>query len=215
MKIQKKLLFAAIAGAALFAALIVLLSTVDRSPIGAGGTEVGLSTINLFFRPDSLSEPLYEFTELLGYLSILTTVGFASLGLYQWIKRKSLAKVDRRLFFLAGVYVLLLISYLVFQKAIVNYRPFLMPGETAPEASFPSSHTLMTIGVMGCAILDFARSALKKPIRIVLITAAALVLLAMVAGRLLGGIHWATDILGGLLLGGTYLSLYAALTAEE
>ena len=74
------------------------------------------------------------------------TIGFGMLGLLQWIRRKSIAKVDRDILLLGGYYILVILDYLIFEMIPINYRPILING--VMEASYPSSTTLLVLSVM-------------------------------------------------------------------
>ena len=95
-------------------------------------------------------------------------------------------------------------AYLLFEEWVVNYRPVLIEGYL--EASYPSSTTLLTLCVMPTAGMQL-RHRLQKPWITVAITAFTVF---MVLGRLLSGVHWLTDIVGGILLASGLVTLYEA-----
>ena len=126
---------------------------------------------------------------------------FALLGLVELIKRKSFRKVDGDLYALMGAYVLMAAVYIFFDKVyVVNLRPIIEKGALAAEPSFPSSHTLLSVVVLGTAIIEAGRLR-EKTFRILLTILLSLLLVAVVALRLLSGVHWLTDIIGGILWG--------------
>ena len=88
----------------------------------------------------------------------------------------------------------------------INYRPILINGFM--EASYPSSTTLLVFSVMPTLIFQGNRrlknSRLKKAVTIFTVLFSAF----MVVGRLLSGVHWFTDIVGGMLLGAAFIMLY-------
>ena len=129
---------------ALFALLIVLLRCVDVEPVGAAGTSVGLSHMNRFvFELTGVNMVWYNITDWLGLAAILAAFLFAATGLVQVIKRRRILKVDKEILALGGLYILVIGIYVLFENVIVNYRPIIMPGCSNPEASFPSSHTML------------------------------------------------------------------------
>lgn len=206
---NRKYLMASGISAALTALLMILIKTVDVADIGPEGTRVGLSHINSFiWKLTGVNMLWYEITTLLGIAAILTAAFFALLGLIQLVQRKDILKVDRELLFLAGIYAAVIIIYIFFEKVIFNYRPVIMPDNEHPEASFPSSHTMIVCVVMGCAIMLTGRYIKQEKLRTVLKVVCAVVLGLTVAGRLISGVHWFTDILGGLFISGMLLSLY-------
>ena len=105
-------------------------------------------------------------------------------------------------------YVVTALFYLLFEILVINYRPILEDGEL--EASYPSSHTMLAVSVFGSAavyaVYRIKDDLLKKAVVIVSIILAA----GMALGRLISGVHWFTDILGGVLLGCAIISLYMA-----
>ncbi len=197
--------------AALFAVLIVLVKTVDVQQIGPEGSSIGFAGINKAMNDATgLNMTLYKITEVLGLLALAVAGCFALLGLVQLIKRKSFAKVDPEIYALAGLYVVVLALYVIFEKVIINYRPVIMPDEEHVEASFPSSHTMLGIVIMGSTfiIIDkyIKNESICKSVRIVSI----LILIAIVFGRLFSGVHWLTDILGGVLISSALLFIFSA-----
>ena len=209
MKCNKNYLLAGV-GALLTAILICLVRFVDVAPIGPEGTSIGLSTLNLAaFQAFGVSMSWYKITTVLGIVAILTAGLFALLGLIQLIRRKSLLKVDRELLVLAGLYVVVVILYVLFDKIAVNYRPMILPDEQQPEASFPSSHTMLVCVVMGSALSLLPKYVKIPVVRTALTVVCCVVIGLTVAGRLLSGVHWFTDIIGGVLISITLLSLYA------
>ena len=195
----------------LFAVLIVLVKTVDVQQIGPEGTSIGFAGINKTMNEATgLNMTLYKITEVLGLLALAVAGCFALLGLGQLIKRKSFAKVDPEIYALAGLYVVVLMLYVIFEKVIINYRPVIMPDEEHVEASFPSSHTMLGFVIMGSTFIVIDKyiknESICKSIRIVSI----LILIAIVLGRLFSGVHWLTDILGGVLISSALLFIFSA-----
>ena len=127
-----------------FIVFTVLVSTVDVRFIGPANSKVGLASVNeAFFKTFKGNDTLYLLTEILGYLTFLIIGAFAVLGVYQLIKGKSLKKVDVKIIALGVFYVVVLIFYVLFEVLVINYRPVLVEGEL--EASYPSSHTVLSI----------------------------------------------------------------------
>lgn len=184
---------------------ILLIKVVDVAPIGPNESSVGFSTINSFIK-ESLpyNEKIYKVTEYLGYAAIAVAGIYAFVGLLQLIKRKSLKKVDKEIYLLAGLYVTVIILYALFEVVVINYRPILMEGKL--EASFPSSHTMLALTICGSGILFNISKKLKcrKLVNIIL----GMMMCAIVIGRFISGVHWATDIIGGVLISTTLLVMF-------
>ena len=186
------------------------LGWLDVQGIGPGGSKVGFATVNRFIhRLTGTHMGLYTITDWLGLVPVAFGFGFAILGLVQWIQRRSVLKVDPSILLLGGFYIVTLGAYLFFESYVVNYRPVLLQGYL--EASYPSSTTLLVLCVM-----PTARMQLGKRIRGAMLSRCVCIgidvfIAFMVIGRLVSGVHWLTDIIGGILLSAGLVWLYAAL----
>ena len=211
---MKKKLIASAVCFGLFLLLILLVKVVDVADVEAvAGTKIGLSKLNMAIH-EKLGEHLgwYKVTNVLGYLAILFALCFAAIGGLQLIYRRSILKVDKEILLLGCLYIVTVIFYVFFEKVIVNYRPMLMPGGEGPEASFPSSHTVLSCVILGSGLLLVKKYARKnRTVQLVLTVIFAVMLALIVAGRLLSGVHWFTDIIGGLLLSVALLNAYEGL----
>lgn len=192
---------------AAFITLIVLVKSVDVARIGDSQVEIGLSAVNekIFSRYGYL-KLWHKITDVLGYLSLAVAAFFAVYGITSLIKVKKISKLDKDFFALAAAYVVLAFFYILFEKAIVNYRPVILNGKL--EASFPSSHTMLTLVILGTAIVEIQRKIKNGNAKYALTVVCEIVMAVMVVGRLLAGVHWFTDILGGVLLSGFIVSCY-------
>ena len=209
---KKKLITAAVCFG-LFLVLILLVKAVDVAAVGPEGTKVGLSKLNVAVH-DLFGENLgwYKVTNILGYVAILIALCFAAIGGLQLIRRRSVLKVDKEILLLGALYVVTVILYVFFEKAIVNYRPMLMPDGEGIEASFPSSHTVLSCVILGSGLFLVKKYLKKqKTVRLICTVAFAVMLALIVAGRLISGVHWFTDIVGGILLSVALLTAYEGL----
>lgn len=176
----------------------VLVKTVDVKNVGVEGTEVGFSTVNKFvFDAIGVNMSLYHFTEILGIVSIFIAVIYGVFGIVQLIRRKSLLKVDKELIILGIFYIFVMLVYALFEIVVINYRPVLIEGDL--EASYPSSHTLMTICICGGAMIA-NQSLLNGKIKAFSNVFLIAIIFATVVGRLISGVHWFTDIIGGIFI---------------
>ena len=211
MKNKRNFIAAGISGLAV-AILVILIRVADVQPIGPEGTSVGLSHLNQFIsRLCGVNMIWYEITDWLGIAAILTAFIFALIGFIQMVKRRSVLKVDREILALGGLYILVIGLYVLFEVVIVNYRPIIMPDGTHPEASFPSSHTMLVCVIMGSAVMLIGRYVKGRTLRNVLSLGCTIIIGVTVVGRLISGVHWFTDIVGGILISVMLLSLYSGI----
>ncbi|MDO5325863.1 MAG: phosphatase PAP2 family protein [Clostridia bacterium] len=187
----------------------ILIQTVDVQPVGVHETNVGFSAVNTWFhRLTGVHMGIYTVTDWLGLVPIAVCIGFGVLGLIQWIRRKSIAKVDKDILLLGAYYILVILSYLIFEMIPINYRPILIDG--AMEASYPSSTTLLVLSVMPTLPFQVSRRIKNEAVKKMTAAFAILFSAFMVIGRLVSGVHWLTDILGAVLLSGGLYCLYLA-----
>ncbi|MBQ6510877.1 phosphatase PAP2 family protein [Candidatus Saccharibacteria bacterium] len=204
---RKKNLFYAIFFSILAVIFTILTKNIDVKPIGPESSAVGFATWNLAVHQGfGFNETLYKITEILGYLLFGFVLVYAILGLAQLVKRKSFFKVDRGIICFGALILAMLAVYVLFDKLALNFRPVILDGELEP--SYPSSHTLFALCIAGGVILlnkgTFANSKFAK-----IISIAAMFLASFtVVGRMLSGVHWITDILGGILISAALVSIY-------
>lgn len=210
----KKKIFVGAGFLAAFVLWTVLVSLVDIRAIGPNGSSVGFAALNGYVHKfTGVNFHLYTITDWLGLVPIGVAFGFAILGLVQWIKRRSLLKVDRSLLVLGGFYVVVLVAYLFFEIVVINYRPVLLGGYL--EASYPSSTTMLVMCVMPAAMMQL-HERIKNDVfrRCVMISIAAFIAF-MVVGRLVSGVHWLSDIIGGALLSAGLVMIYASVSVRK
>ena len=191
-----------------FALWTILVEHVDVQPLGPNGSCVGLAAINgAFHALTGVHWALYTLTDWLGLVPIGIALGFASLGLVQLIQRKSLRKVDRDILALGGFYLVVLAAYLLFEAIVINYRPVLIDGNL--EASYPSSTTMLALCILPTAMMQLKARIRSAAVRRAILGVLAAFTFFMVVGRLISGVHWLSDIIGGTLLSAGLVSMYA------
>ena len=204
---EKKLFYVGLILIAAFVFWTILILTIDVQPVGVNGTDVGFATLNRSFHNlTGVNMTIYYITDWLGLIPVFTTFVFFAVGVAQLIRRKSLFKVDKSIIILGIFYILVIAVYLFFESYIINYRPVLMNGRL--EASYPSSHTLMTICLMSVCIDQCSRLIRSKKINTAVKIISYAIIAVTIIGRLISGVHWFTDIIGGILISLTLLSLY-------
>ena len=197
-------------GGALLLAFVlwtVLVLCVDVQPVGQNGTNIGLAGINTWFHEltgENLT--IYNLTDLLSVIPFAVCLGFAVFGVVQLIQRKSLRRVDPDILLLGGYYVVVILFYLVFDRIPINYRP--IPIDGVMEISYPSSTTLLVLSVMPTLQYQIDRRVWSRPLAKIAAVIIVLFTAFMVIGRLISGVHWLTDIIGGVLLSLGLFRLY-------
>ena len=206
MKEKRNLLaWAGLIGA--FALWTVLIRWVDVQAVGQNGTKIGFADFNVWFHQlTGVHMTLYTITDWLGLVPIFICLCFGVLGLVQLIKRRSLLRVDPDILLLGIYYVLVIACYLIFEMIPVNYRPVLIEGRL--EASYPSSTTLLVLSVMPTLWFQANRRVTNAMIRKAVAVFVVTFSVFMVIGRLVSGVHWATDIIGSILLSAGLYMLY-------
>lgn len=189
----------------------LLVRFVDVRGIGPRGSSVGFATLNQFVHnATGTNMALYVITDWLGLVPIATALGFATLGLCQWVGRISILKVDRSIIALGVFYIAVMSAYVFFEYAVINYRPVLIKGIL--EASYPSSTTLLTLCVMPTAAMQIRARIKNGILRSASVSVILIFTAFMIVGRILSGVHWITDIIGGIILSVGLTSAYMAAT---
>lgn len=209
MKTNKRLFFTGMAFIILFALWTVLIQIIDVKSIGVNGTDVGFATINSRFHSlIGVNMTLYSITDWAGLVPIFVCMLFGVTGLFQAVKRKSLIKVDSDIIILGVYYVIVILCYLIFEMIPVNYRPILING--IMEASYPSSTTLLVLCVMPTLVFQVKNRVKNVTFKTIICIITILFSVFMVAGRLISGVHWVTDIIGSVFLSAGLYNLYKA-----
>ena len=193
---------------------IVLVKRIDIKCNAVNNSCIGFATINQFiFNKIGVNMRWYIITDWLGIIPILMSMVYAIIGIKQLIKRKSINKVDTEIIILGIFYIVVISIYILFEKYIINYRPILMNGFL--EASFPSSHTLMTVCLCGSSII-INNKLFKNNFTKILNFLSLFIIIIMIIGRFISGVHWLTDIIGGMLISSFLLILfYSVVSIKE
>ena len=186
----------------LFAIAIIytlLVKYIDVQAIGPNDSVVGFATINNFmFNLTGVNMLWYDITYWWGFVPLFIAFIYAIIGFIQMIKRRSILKVDKEILGLCVYYIIVIGLYIFFETYVINYRPILMDGIL--EASYPSSHTLLSVCICGSSLIInkylFKNKNFFKAENIISI----LSILVIVIGRFISGVHWFTDIIGAILI---------------
>ena len=197
----------------LFVLFTISLRYVDVRPLGPLGSLVGYGGLNKAFHEFfGVHMALYVISDWAGVAAIALAFCFAVVGLVQWLKRKSIKKVDQCILALGGFYILVFAAYAFFEFCVVNYRPVLINGIL--EASYPSSTTMLASCVFPSAMMVFRRLIGNLKTRFFINFLCLLLTVFMLILRILSGVHWITDIFGGILFSvSAFLLLSFAMSA--
>ena len=183
------------------AGYIYLVKTFDVGAIGPNNSKVGFSGVNGWFKDlVGYNDTIYKITEVLGLVVFIIVAMYACIGLYQLIKRKSLFKIDKKIILLGCFYVVVLGLYVLFDKVAINYRPILMDGKLEP--SFP-------ICVCASSLIVSKHFINRKYVKAVNVFTIIL-MISVVLGRLFSGVHWFSDIIGGIIISLTLIMYFKA-----
>ena len=194
----------------IFVLYTVAVKNVNVGAVGPNGSSVGFSTINEKVSSTvGYNETWYKITKYVGILPFFLVAFYGFTGILQLINKKSFKGVDKKLLALGITYVLIGAIYVIFEKIIINYRPIIMDGEL--EASYPSSHTLLAITICGTSILISKHFIKNESLRKIIDILSCAIMLVLVVGRTMSGVHWLTDIVGGILVSLFVLSFFNTL----
>ena len=184
-----------------FIIFTILVKVIDVQPVGAEGSLIGFAGLNTaVFSLLGTNHFCYLATQLFGVLAILVAAVFAVLGFVQLLKRKSLGVT----------YVFVILIYVLFEKLAINYRPLIL--DEGLEASYPSTHTMLILTTLGTAI-PLAGKYIKNPKAALAVKLVCILIMWLtVIFRLVSGVHWFTDIIGGVLISLSLISLYKSLS---
>ena len=210
MSKSKKLFLTTTILAVLSTLFTIIIAFVDKGNIGPNASNVGLSHFNEFFKNlIGQNELSYTISKVFGLLIFGIVLAYFIVAIIQIIKRKSIKKVDKKIWILGIFYIILALIYFAFELLKINYRPVLVDGELEP--SYPSSHTLFAIFICVTAIYINNKIITNKKLNVILNTIISLLGIITIIGRLLSGVHWITDIIGGLIISTTLVLAYITL----
>ena len=185
----------------------LLIQAVDVRPVGQNATDIGFATFNCWFHElTGVHLSIYNLTDCLELLPLCICAFFGGLGFFQLIKGKSLSKVDQDIMILGIYYLIVIMIFTFFEIIPVNYRPILIKGKL--EASYPSSTTMLVLCMMPTAMLQLHARIKNVFLKRCVISVLAAFTFFMVIARLISGVHWFTDIIGGILLSTGLVLMY-------
>ena len=182
----------------------------DVQSVGPEGSSIGFASLNVavheFF---GMHLFWYKLTQALGVLAIGLAAVFAVVGFVQLVQRKSLLKVDKKILMLGVIYILVILAYILFEKVPFNYRPVVLDPAEGLGPSYPSTHTMIILTIFGTAV-GVLGEYIKNTKLVLIIKIMALTII----GRLVCGVHWFTDIAGGVIISLFFINLFKDLTKD-
>jgi membrane-associated phospholipid phosphatase len=176
----------------------VLSKVLSHDAVGQGDADVSRWLVG--HRNRDLNEATSLTTKLAETLTI-TVLAVVAVGVAAWVWRRWREPMLVAVAVAGEVTIFVTVTLLVDRQ-----RPPVTHLDAAPPtSSFPSGHTAAAVALYGAlAVLasERARSALVRGLFIAL---AVLVPLVVAASRMYRGMHYLSDVIGGLLLGGLWL----------
>ena len=180
---------------------------IDVSPVGPQNTKVGFSTINHFISMKiGYHETFYLISKILGMIPFVFILFYALIGLKQMIRKRSLLKVDNEILLLGLFYILVGLVYVFFEHVVINYRPIMFDGIL--EASYPSSHTMLALTIGLSSIIVNKKYITNSKVCDIINDICWVTMVLLVLTRTLSGVHWITDIIGGIIISLLLVSFY-------
>ena len=145
-----------------------------------------------------------EWTKITDIILISSTVIlglFALLGLYQWITRKSLKKVDKQILWMILPMALVAITYLVCDKILTPDKFSFMPTrpDGSGEPSFPSTHVMVVATIFFCVSAALPKY-IKSKLALFFIDIVMFALASLTAtGRILSDKHSYIDVASAII----------------
>lgn len=143
-------------------------------------------------------------TDIMVYAALATIGIFVAVGIYQWITRKSLKKIDKTIWFLLIPLSLMLLTYFLFDHVFIwNTRP-----DGSGEPSFPSTHTMIIATVFFCTAIALPKY-IKQESMLIFLDIVMLAFVIMVpVGRVIANKHWVSDCVGALIFSAIFAGVY-------
>ena len=145
-----------------------------------------------------------KITDIILVASIAVLGVFAVLGLYQWIKRKSLKKVDKPLLVMLVPLAFMAATYIIFDKfLILNTRP-----NGSGEPSFPSTH-VMVVTTIYFMVTIIVPKYIKSTFAQITVELIIVILISLTCtGRIMAELHSLWDVIGGIVFAFIFSEIY-------
>lgn len=139
---------------------------------------------------------------------------FVVLGLYQWITRKSLKKVDKVILCMIIPLILMVLVYVLCDKILPHFIDMPTRPDGSGEPSFPSTHVMVTCTIFCLVAYVLPRYLHSRTLcAIIWILMAALTILCT-AGRVIANKHSVVDVIGGLGFAAIFTIIYVLIVKK-
>lgn len=136
------------------------------------------------------------------FLGSAITVIVLSLGFIFLLKNKKDAK------YITTNLVLVFLLNRILKLIVARERPSVLRLVSEEGYSFPSGHSMVSMGFYGFLIYLSYKNIKSKKIKIPLIIFLSMLILLIGISRIYLGVHYATDVIGGFIIGIVYLFIY-------
>ena len=150
-----------------------------------------------------------KITDIILAISILILGLCAILGLIQWISRGSIKKVDKQILWLLLPAVLLVVTYLLFDKVLPEIFPGMPHRPNNPEEpSFPSTHVMVVTTIFFCVSAALPKYTKSKTL-ITILDILMFILASLTAtGRIISQMHTYVDVIGAVVFSFIFYEIY-------
>ena len=143
-------------------------------------------------------------TDVILIASFITLGIFVVLAIYQWITRGSIKKIDKRLLWMPLPLILMVITYLIFDKVfILDVRP-----DGSGEPSFPSTHVMVVATIFFLATMNLPKYVKPKVPRFILDATMVILISLTCIGRVMSNMHRPLDVIGALAFAFIFTEIY-------
>jgi membrane-associated phospholipid phosphatase len=167
---------------------------------GIGRADAGLSRWLARRRNGDLNDVTAVTSELGGTLTI-TALAVLTVAFAAWVWRRWREPMVVALAVAGEVGIFLVVTLLVDRER----PPVRHLDDAPPTSSFPSGHTAAAIALYGAVAVLASERARSALLRRLFVAAAVVIPLLVAASRMYRGMHFLSDVLGGVLLGAVWL----------